>query len=395
MPQHSHHANTSNTLFQNPWETPEESDENIPPSSSVTSWLWGLPALLSSIPIEWARENTGYKHPLTEVVKPDFQKFAANKHTLKATWLGHASYIVEFPQPKESEKPLLALFDPVFSDRVGPSPWAGIRRRLPPPCLISELPEFHFVVISHNHYDHLDLPSIREIARLRGPNVTFLVPLGVKYLLTSSGISGDQVHELDWWDEVSLPAAGSGVAAPTLSFTCVPAQHTSGRSVLDKCTSLWCGWVVKQLNSPLESSTRIYHAGDTGYIGSNGACPVFEEIGERCGPFDLAMLPIWRGGTLSFISQLGLRLTHHPLLSAMHASPVDAVAIHRAVRARHTLAMHFATFAGSDAEALEPVVELMEAREEAGVGDWMEEGGMGVIGVGSTVEVEPVAGEHR
>ncbi|THH05324.1 hypothetical protein EW145_g4881 [Phellinidium pouzarii] len=328
----SHHANTSKTLFQNPWGIPEEPDENAASSSSSTlSWLWSLPAYLTSLPIEWAKDITGYTQSITKVVKPDFHKSAADKNTVKATWLGHASFLLELPLQEGSYRPIRVLFDPIFSDRAGPSSWAGIRRRLPPPCSIAELPEFHFILISHNHYDHLDLLCIQEIARTRGSSVLFLVPLGVKSLLVSSGVRGENVHELDWWDEVSLSA---GETAYDLDFVCVPAQHTSGK---------------------------------------------------RYGPFDLAMLPIWRGGTLSFISQLGLRLTHHPLLSTLHASPADAVAIHQDVRAHHTLAMHFATFAGSEAEALEPLIELEQSRKEAGIGDWMEEGGIGAIDIGETI----------
>ncbi|KAH8114286.1 Metallo-hydrolase/oxidoreductase [Phellopilus nigrolimitatus] len=396
MPRPAHHADDSATLFQNPWQTPEEpaGDLNTRSSSSSTNWLWGLPALLGNIPIEWAKDLAGHNQSLINVVKPDFDASDTSKDAVKATWLGHASFLVEFPVQEDSEPPIRVLFDPIFSERAGPSAWTGIRRRLPAPCSIPELPEFNFVLISHNHYDHLDLPSIQEIFRIRGTDVVFLVPLGVKSYILACGIPTDQVHELDWWDEISLPAIGSSSPELILNFVCVPAQHTSGRSVMDKCTTLWCGWAVKQLTTTAtQLGARIYHAGDTGYMGTNGACPAFGEIGERCGPFDLAMLPIWRGGTLSFVSQLGLRLTHHPLLSAMHASPADAVAIHRAVRARHSLGMHFATFAGTDVEALEPIIELMQAREVAGLRDWMEIGGIGVVDVGRTVEIRPSGDE--
>lgn len=160
---------------------------------------------------------------------------------------------MEFPS-LDGEEPVRVLFDPMFSERAGPSPWAGIRRRLPTPCALAELPDFHFVAISHNQYvltlfpfslvffhkhlssvydsyDHLDMPCIQEIAQapLR-KDVAFLVPLGVKALIKSAGIPSERIHELDWWDEVTLPASGVGTTGPgpSLKFTSVPAQHGSG-----------------------------------------------------------------------------------------------------------------------------------------------------------------------
>jgi len=279
-------------------------------------------------------------------------------------------------------------------------------------------------------YDHLDLPSIQSIFTIRGKDVNFVVPMGLASWLMSSGIPSEQIHELDWWDEMTLPHPSPSLGPDNaLTITCTPAQHTSGRNVMDRNTTLWCGWAVRQTSKKKDDSTisaNVYHPGDTGYMTPRGPCPVFKEIGERLGPFDLAMIPIWRGGTLGFISQLGLRLTHSPYLSALHCTPVEAVrGIHVDVRSCHSLAAHFATFAGSDAEALEPVVELEwakrkgakwdgerglvrlpvvddDANEDASggadtslglveetedVGDWMEEGGFGWIDVGATAEI--------
>ncbi|KAL5533422.1 hypothetical protein ACEPAF_5198 [Sanghuangporus sanghuang] len=418
MSRPAHHANATKTLFQNPWKTPDEPDDNVLTSSvalpqvsslnqaqenswfnTLTGALPTLSSLLASIPLERAQDLSSYGISPTKVIRPDFDKFEKNKQSVKATWLGHASFLVELPQHEYFEKPIRLLFDPMFSDRAGPSAWTGIRRRLPPPCTIADIPEFQFVLVSHNHYDHLDLPSIQEIFSSRGEDVTFLVPLGIKKCLISVGIPKSQIYELDWWDEIVLPPSypeansdsesGPSSTPSSVTLACVPAQHASGRSVLDRCETLWCGWVVKQKSDHL--NCRIYHAGDTGYLGTRGACPAFKEIGERYGPIDLAMIPIWRGGTLSFVSQLGLRLTHHPFLSAMHASPADAVAIHQDVQSCHTIAMHFATFSGTENEALEPLVELTQAREEANLANWWEEGGVGAIDIGETVEIPVLA----
>jgi len=159
---------------------------------------------------------------------------------------------------------------------------------------------------------------------------------------------------------------------------------------MDQQTTLWASWVIEQTVVAHDSSVKrvaVYHAGDTGYHTTRGPCPIFKEIGEKYGPFNLAMLPIWRGGTLSFVARMGLRLTDHSLLSSLHATPADALAIHRDIRSRHSLAMHFGTFAGSDIEAFDPIVELTREREALEIGDWQEEGGFGVIDVGETAEI--------
>ncbi|KLO19612.1 Metallo-hydrolase/oxidoreductase, partial [Schizopora paradoxa] len=349
-----------------------------------------ISSMVANIPIEWAKELTGHAQRPVKVVKPYFVDGGAgllsssrSDRSIKAIWLGHASFLVELPSKQR------LLFDPIFSDRAGPSAWTGIRRRLPPPCTVEDLPAVHIVLISHNHYDHLDLPSIQSIFKIRGKDVTFVVPQGLASWLVSSGIPSEQITELDWWDEKVLPHPNHPQDEDkSITITCTPAQHTSGRSVMDRNTTLWCSWAIRQKSKGEDGKTlsaNIFHAGDTGYMTPRGPCPVFKEIGERLGPFDLAMIPIWRGGTLGFISQLGLRLTHHPALSALHCTPVEAVrGIRPDIRARHSLACHFATFAGSDAEALEPLVELEWAKR---TGDWMEEGGFGWIDVGATAEI--------
>ncbi|KAI0289145.1 beta-lactamase superfamily domain-containing protein [Russula brevipes] len=349
-----HHANASRSRFQNPWMVAESTA--APPSDPTTYWpaFPTFPSIsVPSISIERVRPSESHPHPPVKVIKPDWGRrrstaSAASEPNLKATWLGHASFLVEFPciAAGPGDEPPRVLFDPIFSDSAGPSPWFGVRRRLPPPCTVAELPEFQFVVYSHNHFDHLDLPTLQQIHDLRGERVHFLVPLGNKAWFEETGIPASQVTELDWWDEVTLPTQPG--SDQELKFICTPAQHRS-------------------------------------------------EIGSKYGPFDIAMLPIWRGGSLSFIARLGFRLTHTPdsFLTAYHATPAQALRMHGALRARHSLAMHFATFAGSDVEALDPIVELEQAKREMGadlqearmVGDWWMEGGMGVIDVGETAVV--------
>jgi len=137
---------------------------------------------------------------------------------------------------------------------------------------------------------------------------------------------------------------------------------------MDGWTTLWASWVVELAlpSTTGKDRTSVYFAGDTGYMTPTGPCPIFKEIGSKYGPFDIAMLPIWRGGTLSFIARLGFRLVHgsESVNTAFHATPAQALRMHNALRSRHSLAMHFATFAGSDVEAFDPIVALEEAKRE-------------------------------
>ncbi|GAA5833508.1 hypothetical protein JCM9279_001546 [Rhodotorula babjevae] len=659
----------------------------------------------------------------------------------RSTWLGHASVYVQLPldvapdplsglrrrsvdgeadeakvrgggkgavdeedQYAEDEGTTLKLlFDPIFSERAGPTSYTGPGRLRAAPCEVQDLPGVDAVLISHNHYDHLDAGSVKQVLD-KWPRAKFLVPLGNKQWFFASGVPLSQIIELDWWQDVDLTPSDFGLVPPPLAaptppdedflsaqkgrsrstrsepprekervrFTCVPAQHNSGRSPADQGSTLWCGWVVEHLlesdapspapffgrgetndsaittastasfvsapgadeviaamaksvlveepeegdfaieeddddahkasttpdstahlelpsmrSSPLstpggssndlslqptsstattssdpvpvaplqvprqrrgsrsvdtspsrrgsvsqllqrsssfsKSLTRrlssaerpplpnrrsslstppappplsrssslrmarerqhareagsesglldvppaadghaigtsspgeptalgkvsdpptpeadevdeeklaaeeraregaakakraeeevgravhegrwskrvirkgaIFHAGDTGYRRhrrcQHPVCPAFDEIGLKFGPFDVSFVPIWRGGSLGFVSAIGLRLHHENISSALHGSPADAVDIHLDVRSRNTIGVHFGTFIGSESESLEAIIELQEAVEEAGVKtlddpNEDEMGRMGVIDIGET-----------
>jgi N-acyl-phosphatidylethanolamine-hydrolysing phospholipase D len=265
-------------------------------------------------------------------------------------------------------------------------------------------------VISHNHYDHLDLATVEALFR-KFPNARYFVPLGNKNWVRSLGIPEDRIHELDWWDKREYSVQDFGHETPDASsedvllrFTAVPAQHNSGRGALDQGTTLWCGWVIEQLvvskdeaeASKVRRKGVIYHAGDTGYrrtAKSEAVCPVFKEIGQKFGPFDMSFVPIWRGGTLGFFSHVGLRLSHNDIPSALHASPLDAVDIHNDVLSRNTVAVHFGTFVGSENESLEAIMEFEDGRDVRGVRSLDEpavDGGgrAGIVDIGGSVAVE-------
>lgn len=170
-----------------------------------------------------------------------------------------------------------------------------------------------------------------------------------------------------------------------------------GRGVTDQCKSLWSSWVVRT------TTASVYFGGDTGYTG----CPAFLEIGERYGPFDVAMIPIWRGASLSILGRLGLRVClqvhvtrHHPfilfkltdpatsLLSTLHATPSDAVQLYQDIKAKRAIAMHFGTFCGSEDEAKEPLELLVRDLEMRGISllrEIWENDGFGYVDVGGTV----------
>jgi N-acyl-phosphatidylethanolamine-hydrolysing phospholipase D len=265
-------------------------------------------------------------------------------------------------------------------------------------------------VISHNHYDHLDYSSIKAIYK-KFPKAKYFVPLGNKSWMAASGIPKDLVFELDWWQNREFNLADFGHKPKTdseedilLRFTCVPAQHNSGRGAIDQMKTLWCGWVVEQILRSKDTTNAgksqrkgaIYHAGDTGYrrtARSSAICPVFKEIGKMFGPFDLSFLPSWRGGTLGFVSYVGLRLSHHDIPSGLHASPADAIDIHKDVMSRNSIGVHFGTFIGHENESYEAIIEFEEAREEDGVSRLDEQpseehGRAGTIDIGGSFAVE-------
>lgn len=181
--------------------------------------------------------------------------------SLRATWIGHSTVLLQLGA-------MNVLTDPIWSERASPVGWAGPRRLAPPAIPLASLPPLDVILLSHDHYDHLDAPTVRALAAGH-PNARWVAPLGVGELLTSLGVA--QVVELDWWQSIN--------AADTV-ITAVPAQHFSGRSLANRDRTLWSGFAIAA------GEWRVLFAGDTGYH------PEFAEIGRRLGPFDLALLPI-------------------------------------------------------------------------------------------------------
>lgn len=240
----------------------------------------------------------------------------------RVTFVNHSTLLVQMDG-------LNVLTDPIWSERASPVPFAGPRRVRPPGVSFEALPKIDVVLVSHNHYDHMDVETLRAIASRDRPRV--FVGLGNLPILERAGIEG--AAELDWWQEASL---GEG-----LRLFSVPAQHFSQRGIGDRDRGLWSGYV---LEGP---SGRVYFAGDTGY-GRH-----FAEIRERLGPVRLALLPIGAYRPRWF-------------MSPVHIDPEEAVRAARDLEAGTSVGMHFGTFILADDGEKEPLIDLEKALGEAG-----------------------------
>jgi L-ascorbate metabolism protein UlaG (beta-lactamase superfamily) len=262
------------------------------------------PGSTGSMAAEWARRgDVGRPRGAVPVVTPDLPRRASE---LAATWLGHATVLLEVSGH-------WVLTDPVWSDRVSPSATVGPRRSHPVPMELADLPPLSAVLISHDHYDHLDTATIDTLVELQ--DAPFVVPLGISAHLRRWGVPENRIVELDW---------GQSHRVGDLTLTCTEARHFSGRGFV-RNTTLWSSWVAAA------GERRVFFGGDTGYT------PGFADIGERYGPFDLTVLPIgaydrrWRD---------------------VHLDPAEAVQCHLDVQAAADgdvaggvlLPIHWATF---------------------------------------------------
>jgi len=214
----------------------------------------------------------------------------------------------------------------VYADRAGPWGLLGPRRVRRPAVAFDDLPRIDVVLLSHNHYDHCDLRTLRALAHRFDPVV--VTPLGNAPLLKNARFS--QIRELDWWEHTS--------ATSTINVTATPAHHFSARTPFDRNRALWCGFMVSVANR------QIYFAGDTAYA------PFFHDIRERLGPPDLSMLPIGAYEPRWF-------------MRSVHMDPAEAVQSHLDVGSRESIGMHFGTFQLTTEGIDEPVRALEQARQ--------------------------------
>lgn len=239
-----------------------------------------------------------------------------------AIWIGHSTFLIK----KEG---LTILTDPIFSDRASPVRFIGPKRLIPPAISISELPKIDVITISHNHYDHLDISSLRKLSKLY-PETLFFIPAGDKRLLEKNNIKN--VHEFKWWNSFKLK---------DFEFTFTPVKHWSKRGLFDRNKSLWGGWFIRH------DDYSIYHAGDTGY--SND----FIETKLRLGAPKYAFIPIGAYDPEWFMSD-------------SHVNPEEAVQIMLDLEAEKGFGMHWATFTLTDEDTIEPKVRLENATTKLG-----------------------------
>lgn len=334
---------------------------------------WQLPSWFKGLPPE--------PEAPPPVVAPDLEFIRANTGESAqpaATFIGHATVLVQVPVAHGG---LNVLTDPVFGERASPFSFAGPRRFQPPGIALKDLPHIDLVLISHNHYDHLDEGSVKALNAQAGGPPLFVVPLGIAPWLAARGIAN--AVELDWWDSVTLPPIaagplqasqvriernGAGIATGTPSTPdapnapaapdavqvfLTPAQHWSARGLGDRMQTLWGGFAL------LSPRMHVFYSGDTGYSKD------FADIQARLAPrqgnaqgggFDLALLPVGAYEPRWFMKD-------------QHVNPDESVRIHRDLHAKRSLGVHWATFSLTDEALDQPPRDLAAARKAQGLAD--------------------------
>jgi N-acyl-phosphatidylethanolamine-hydrolysing phospholipase D len=307
---------------------------------------------------EWKEPDTTTQ--TIPVLKPEFLP-TRRTPSLRATWLGHACYYIEFPSG------MRVLFDPVFTDRCSPFSFMGPKRYTEMPCRVEDIPYIDAVVISHNHYDHLSHPTLQTISE-KFPNAHFFVPLGNKPWFKHMKLPDHNVTEMDWWEErtLTLSSAEGSEKQEDISATvsCLPCQHTSARTAFDKARTLWASWSVSS------GGNNIWLGGDTGYrtvpelakdefdYGEKYAdlpvCPAFKQIGQLRGPFDLGLIPIGAYDPRYF-------------MSPVHANPYDGVNIFSDTQCKRALGIHWGTWVLTPEDVMEPKRVLKKALKWKGL----------------------------
>ena len=263
----------------------------------------------------------GYRFPTAQ---PDLALLHSNPGAPSMTWIGHATLLMQIGGVN-------ILTDPHFSARASPFSFTGPERKFPPGMTIEQLPHIDAVLISHNHYDHLDEETVMRLAAQAGGAPQFFVPLGVKPWFDERGIAS--VTELDWWDSREF----RGLAVHFL-----PVQHWSRRTLFNTNRTLWGAWAV------IAPQLRFIFIGDAGYSQD------FRDIRARLGSFDLAAIPIGHYLPRWF-------------MAPQHVDPEQAVQVHRDLGARYSVGVHWGVFELTDEPLDEPPQKLAEARAQAGI----------------------------
>jgi L-ascorbate metabolism protein UlaG (beta-lactamase superfamily) len=292
---------------------------NYPHEAKPNFWRWKWEQVVQGVP---EPPPGGWRFPHRQA---DAAALRSNASRPTVTWIGHAAFLIQLGGRN-------ILVDPHFSARASPVGFAGPKRIVPLPIDIAELPRIDVVLVSHNHYDHLDLDSVRRLAAAPSGSPLFLVPLGLAAWFREQGI--ERVEELDWWQ--------SRQDGP-IAFTFAPVQHWSKRTPWDTNRSLWGAWAMEG------AGLRLIHTGDLGY--SRDA----QDIGARLGPFDMAFIPTGAYAPRWF-------------MKTMHVDVPEAIQVRADLRATRAIGMHWGTFEGLTDEPMnEPPAELERRRGAAGL----------------------------
>ncbi len=322
-----------------PWydrqhHTPGGGFQNLDPSMQAASFSEVAPWLLR-------RAFRSASHASPPVCAADVEALRSPPPSLRVTWIGHATLLLQWPGGT-------VLTDPIFSARASPLPFAGPARIPARPLAIDELPSVDVVLLSHNHYDHLDAPSVRALRARFDP--LFLAPLGVDAHLRGWGV--ERVVAADWWQYVDVDG---------WRFHCTPAQHFSARSLFDRNATLWAGWYVEPRGDA--TAPRLFFAGDTAYADHFATCRT------RLGAPDVACLPIG---------------AYRPrrIMRPVHMNPEEAVQAFFDLGAAHFVPIHWGTFALTDEPLDEPPARLCARAARHALTDRVH-----VLDVGASVEL--------
>lgn len=307
------YINSFNPQFKMPgitallrWKTTETNNTNLPHDPNELSKI---------LPLIQHEKNTYFQE----------------KTGLRLLWIGHATCLVQMDD-------FIFITDPLFSERCGVTPRIGPKRFRPPALTVDQLPdELSAVFISHNHYDHLDYPSVQALHQRYGNSLTWFCGMGLREWFVDCGI--ENAIELTWWQDIKHPVHSN------VQIAFCPAQHWSRRGLNDTNKTLWGGYAIWTKNY------RFYFAGDTGYTHN---IPIFRQIGRKYGPFDLSAIPIG---------------AYAPrwMMEGQHVSPTEAVQIHIETKSKQTIAIHWGTWALAYEFFIEPKTKLAEELVKANV----------------------------
>ncbi|KAF8344370.1 N-acyl-phosphatidylethanolamine-hydrolyzing phospholipase D [Amanita rubescens] len=383
----AHWKNNIPSKFVNPW-----------PSYRIYPSMFRIAPYMAFTLLNWSYPK---KSPdaLVPVIMPNWEVGRGINHKIKATWLGHACFLVELPAKPSDPRGIRILYDPVFSMRCSSSQTLGPKRYTPAPCNIEEVPDIDVIIISHDHYDHMDFDTLQAIfQRPRKPLI--FAPLGNRDFLTSTGADPNDIHIMDWWQskrvEIQIPintpsettsgepSKETPTSTLTFDITCTPSQHFTGRIIVDDYHTLWCSWVVEAPSTtadpslapapvpnagndatanngdgagttqPNENGTsaiepeediprgetvKVYFAGDTGYRAVKGGED--EDKFPHCPAFK-EIGDVFGGFDFAMIPIGAYR--PRQVMSPIHCAPQDSVRLFKDIRARKALGMHWGTW---------------------------------------------------